>query len=307
MAVKDLPKTISIRHLRCVSEVFRTKSASLAADRLNISPSAASKTIKEFEQIAGVKIFRGSRRGSEATAEGKLLIDRITIALTALDAVFSELPEGIPSQAVQLRIGALPIVSAVFLPEVLNTFARMKPRSRIEVISGSKVTLLEKLRQGDIDVVFARLPAPEDLNGLQFEQLFVDTYIFAVRGGHPIALEADIREIASGVYRLLLPTEETVTWSEISRFFRSHGEDLPEERTETIYLNLSQRLTETSDYIWIASELFTRDLLAQGRLSRLQINTEMLKAPIGLITRAGDVRRPLINEFARICRTLSST
>ena len=59
---------LRLRHLRCFLATARLESLSAAAEALHLSQPAASKTIKELEEILGVQLFDRSGRRLALTA-----------------------------------------------------------------------------------------------------------------------------------------------------------------------------------------------------------------------------------------------
>ncbi|MCA0973970.1 LysR family transcriptional regulator [Halomonas denitrificans] len=297
-----------MRHLRCVVEVARTRNAAQAAQALNITPSAVSKTLREVEEIAGIVLFTGSRRGTQPTPEGARLIERINLALSTLQAGFEQLPRYRGEGVTVLKIGSLPIFAAKVLPVALSRLARECPGVQVQIASGVRPDMLDKLRRGDIDMMFGRLPPPEDLAELVFQQLLVDRYLFVVRAGHPLLARQQRLDdvLTSERFPLLLPTRETVTWTEIARMFKARGLALPQHRIETVDVNLSLALTMNDDAIWAASELMVADRLCRGELVELALETDLLQAPLGVITgrdwRGDFAARALIDICGQLSR-----
>lgn len=296
---------LSMRHLRCISEVGRTKSAALAAGRLGITPSAVSKTLREVEKIAGVRLFVGTRRGTTATKDGELLIDRVNIALTTIRNSFEQLHGARRGEQESLRIGALPVFAASILPDILLDLTFRHPMLRIEIATGVKSEMLARLRRGEIAILFGRLPPPEELNDLIFEQLLLDEYIFVVRKDHPLSRPG---ALASGIldpqWQIILPSRETVTWDEIVRLYTANGASLPDRRIETTDLLLSRSLVLQSDAVWIASRRAITDDLDAKRLIPLDLETSMLKAPLGAITARNGEKNDAAQALLERCREL---
>ena len=67
-----LDHRIRIRHLRCFLETARLGSLSAAADAMNVSQPAASKTIRELEEVLGKPLFDRSHRRLSLTAAGRV-------------------------------------------------------------------------------------------------------------------------------------------------------------------------------------------------------------------------------------------
>lgn len=298
-------RTLSLRHLRCISEVGRTKSAAIAAERLGITPSAVSKTLREVERISGVRLFVGSRKGTIATPEGKLLVDSVNIALTTIQHSFDQIGGSFHGGREALCIGALPVFASAILPDLILDLCLRHPMLSIEIVTGVKSEMLARLRRGEIAILFGRLPSTEDLSELIFEQLMFDQYIFVVRNGHPLAGKG-----ASGSatfdpkWQVILPTRETVTWDEIERCYAAHGSVLPEHRIETTDLLLSHALTLRCDAVWVASRRAVEKDLIANTLVELDVDTSMLQAPLGAITTRNADKSEVAQLLLDRCRDL---
>ncbi len=297
---------IRLRHLTCLLEIERTGSARAAAQALCVTESAVSKTVNELEAELDVRLFERARTGMQLTDAGRRFARYARSAVEALSTGIDVAGEGGAVGASRVRIGAMPAVAASLLPAVLGRMLREVPGLSVEVISGSKAVLLEQLRKGQLSFVLGRLPPQDDLTGLSFEQLFFDRYLFAVRPGHPLAgREAvDLGRIAA--FPLVMPSRDTVTWGEIQRAFLAAGAPMSRTRLETIYLRLSRDFVLQSDAVWACAAMAVQQDLDRAALVRLPVDTALLDAPVGLMTRPADTGDPLANELARVIRAVAA-
>ncbi|REE17732.1 LysR family pca operon transcriptional activator [Paraburkholderia sp. BL27I4N3] len=286
-AFDDLTR-LKLRHLTCLLEISRTGSVRKTAELLFVTDSAVSKTLKELEDELNIKLFERSKSGMSPTEAGKRFITYAANAVEMLKSGVNSARGNLSGGSVKLRVGSMPIPSAVLLPLVINELVAQKADVSVEVVAGSKETLLDRLRKGAVDVVLGRLPPVEDMTGLSFEQLFLDQYIFVTRQGHPLA-DKDVVSLSDlSRFTLVMPPRETVTYKEIDRLFVSRGEVINSKRVETIYLTLSRNLLDSTDAVWAASYRLLADDITSGALHRLPIDTTMLESPIGIISRPGD-------------------
>lgn len=278
---------IRLRHLTCFLAIVRTGSARRAAEALFITESAVSKTLRELETELGLRLFDRSRTGMAVTDGGRRFA---RYARSAIDALNTGVTAADPdTQAVTtVRIGSMPVIAAALLPQVIDCMLASLPKLAVEVVSGSKGVLLERLRKGDIALVLGRLPPPADLEGLTFEQLFVDRYIFAVRAGHPLASREQVSYSDIAAYPMALPTRDTVTFEELQRAFLANGAAMSHARVETIYLQFSRAYVLGSDAVWACSETTARQDIEDGVLVKLPADTSLLESPLGIIRRTGD-------------------
>ena len=276
---------IKFRHLFTFLEVARQKSVMKAANQLNISQPAVTKTIRELEDVLGVAVFERDGRGIRITRYGEAFLKHAGASITALrqgvDSVSSELTgDGIP-----IRIGALPTVSASIMPRAMQLFLDEKTGSRIKIVTGENAVLLEQLRLGDLDLVVGRLAAPEKMTGLSFEHLYSEQVVFAVRAGHPL-LKSDNIFSSLGAFPVLMPTRGSIIRPFVDRFLIVNGIGSLPTQIETVSDAFGRAFIRISDAVWIISAGVVANDLADGRLATLAIDTQDTKGPVGLTVRA---------------------
>lgn len=114
---------MNLRGLQLFRDIVVTGSLSEAADRMNLSPSAASRLLGQLETQLSLQLFSRSRRNLELTEEGALFYQRIS---TTLDGI-----EDIPLVARALRnrsrrwlsvVTAAPLANGLVVP----TMARLR-------------------------------------------------------------------------------------------------------------------------------------------------------------------------------------
>ena len=291
---------VKLRHLTVLLEVARCGSARAAARTLCVTESAVSKTLKELETELDLRLFERSKSGMSITEAGLRFANYAESAVQALRIGMSSAHDALGVGAVAFSIGAMPIVATSILPAATQRLMDETPGLCLEVISGSKGVLLAKLREGSIEFALGRLPPPEDMTGLSFEQLLVDRYIFVVRAGHPLlhAKRLDLRALLP--YPLLMPSRDTVTWSEIQRFFVAQGAALSPTRVETISLGLSRSLTVGSEAVWACSARLAQGDLQDRSLVQLPIDTSLLEAPLGVISKPGRQMSPTCRRLLQL-------
>jgi len=297
-----LAARLKLRHLSCFLEVVKGGSLGAAATRLHVTESAVSKTVNELEDILGAQLFERFRKGMRPTPAGAEFGQRALEILQRLQSAADQVGSRCSDRPATLRMAAMPIASAIYLPTVLQDFIEHYPHCLVEVIVGAKDSVLDELRKGAVDVIIGRLPPPENMAGLSFEQLMLDQYVFAVAANHPLARRKRLCMQDLLDYTLITPPKQTVVWREVQRLFLANGIGEPPRVIEILDCNFACTFTLRHKAVWIASHSF---LLAQdlvGPLRILALDTAMLEAPIGLIRRAEAARdgvQVLLTDLAR--------
>jgi LysR family pca operon transcriptional activator len=275
---------LRLRHLRCFLETARTGSLSAAAEALHVSQPAASKTIRELEEIVGVALFdRGGRRLA-LTPAGALFQQHAGTAMLALDRA-QDMARRAPARLTRLTVGVLPTVATAVFPRAALAFRERFPNCVLRVSTGPNWLLLSQLREGTLDLIVGRMPSPEQMTGLTFRQLYTERVVLVVRPGHPLIRGGRLAEELAD-YPLLLPPAGAVITPAVQAFLLSVGLQSLQPAFESVSLAFGRKVVQGSDTVWFISEGVVAEEIAQGTLAALDPGTELLAGPVGICQRA---------------------
>ncbi|MBS7699795.1 MULTISPECIES: pca operon transcription factor PcaQ [unclassified Chelatococcus] len=274
---------IKLRHISCFLEVARLSSVVKAANVLNISQPAASKTIQELEDLVGAALFDRSRRNLALTPFGEVFYRYAGTSLTALRHGIEAARQS--NAVTTVKIGALPTVSARILPTAVEAFSSQGPGMRVHIITGPNGYLLSLLRTGDVDLVIGRMAEPDAMLGFAFEHLYSERVVMVVRPGHPLLREARFHLAMIENYQTLMPTPESVIRPFVDRMLVANGITDLKANVETVSNAFGRAYTRQTDAIWIISEGVVANDIAEQLLVPLPIDTRETTGPVGLTTR----------------------
>ncbi len=291
---------IRFRHLRTFIEAARQRSISRAADVLNVTQPAVSKTIRELEEILGVKLFEKEGRGIKTTRQGELFLESAGASMAAVQQGIDRL--GGAQSGAPLRVGALPTVSARMMPSVMQQFLRELADAPVTIVTGENLVLLDQLRRGELDLVVGRLAAPEQMAGLEFEYLYSEKVRFVVRSGHPLVTAKRFDFSAMSSYPVLMPTKRAVIRPFVDRFLLSHGQAAFPRMIETVSESFGRAFVLETNAVWIISEGAVARDVARGMLVTLPIDTDDTRGAVGLTRRTDAIANASMDMFAQILR-----
>ena len=155
-----------------------------AAERLNTQQPPLSLRIAALEKRLGAKLFRLKPRGVELTAAGEVLLVHARQLLgqhaKALDAV----QRAGRGELGRLSIGTVPTGPMhPLMPLSVRLFRERFPDAAVTLDERLADELLQRLRDGQIDVAFLR-SVPPDTVGLVVEVLLTEPMVVAVPRGH---------------------------------------------------------------------------------------------------------------------------
>ncbi|WP_371071304.1 MULTISPECIES: pca operon transcription factor PcaQ [unclassified Sinorhizobium] len=276
---------VKFRHLQTFVEVARQKSVMKAAELLNVSQPAVTKTIGELEEALGVDVFEREGRGIKITRYGEVFLRYAGAALTALRQGIDSVSQARSGEAPPIRIGALPTVSTRIMPRAMELFLKEETWSRIKIVTGENAVLLEQLRVGDLDLVVGRLAAPDKMTGFSFEHLYSEQVVFAVRRGHPLLKAKQSLFANLGEYTILMPTRGSIIRPFVEQFLIVNGVASLPNQIETVSDSFGRAFIRMTDAVWIISRGVVAQDIQDGFLATLPIDTSETKGPVGLTMR----------------------
>ncbi|RVT91525.1 LysR family transcriptional regulator [Rhodovarius crocodyli] len=181
---------LDIRLVHDFAVVAEELSFTRAARRLAVAQPWLSTRVRQLEAQLGVPLLLRSTRRMELTEEGEAMLASARPLLAAARAV-EEQAATLRGGSARLRLGTLPYGSHI--PEQLalvEEFRRRWPGTSVELDIGWTTVLLERLRQGAIDLAFVVGVAPPP--GLEALMLGETTQDVMLHPDDPLALEASI-------------------------------------------------------------------------------------------------------------------
>ena len=292
---------LKLRHLEVFVEVARKSSVTQAAEALGMTQPAVTRALRELEAVCGKKLVEKHGRGIRLSAYGEMFRDPAGRSLAlARDGV--ALLQGLnEAEGPKVTIGALPTVLATVVPDALAQLRAEGSHSRFSVMSGDNQFLLDQLRRGVLDVVVGRLPAPENMAGVDFDPLFRERVVAVVAADHPLTQCSQLPEGAFQDFPVLMPNEGSIIRPYVDRMFLEQGILPPRFPIETVSSTFGRRFTLAHRAIWIISHGVVRSELEAGMLCHLPINTGSTLGPVGLCIRSEHQLSPAAQRF---CDTL---
>jgi LysR family pca operon transcriptional activator len=292
---------IKQRHLVCLLEVAQTASITKAAEILHVSQPAVSKTIRELEEIVGVKLTGRDGARVILTKQGRMFCDYAEASVTALREGYHAINDSEVHRRIDLAIGALPSVASYIMPATVRKLTEIMD-VRIRIITGPNYHMLEQLRLGDIDIVVGFLPDVNTITDLQFEHLYAETIIFAVRPGHPLLGQKGAEMATWGRFPFILPAAASSIRNSVERMMISAGIEMKISPIESFSTDFSRHYVATSDAVWVVSHGTVHDDIVAGRLVELPTREQVSSESIGVITRASSPLSPAAKKFLSLMR-----
>ncbi|HAE5980886.1 TPA_asm: LysR family transcriptional regulator [Salmonella enterica subsp. enterica serovar Madelia] len=275
---------IRLRHLHTFVAVAQQGTLGRAAETLNLSQPALSKTLNELEQLTGTRLFERGRLGAQLTVPGEQFLTHAVKVLDALNTAGQALNRKEDASADVVRVGALPTAALGILPAAIGRFHQQQKSTSLQVATMNNTMLLASLKSGEIDLGIGRMSDPELMGGLNYELLFLESLKLVVRPGHPL-LQETITLSRVMEWPVVVSPKGTVPRQNAEALLQSQGCKMPAGCIETLSASLSRQLTVDYDYVWFVPSGAVKEDLRQATLVSLPVPTQSAGEPIGILTR----------------------
>ncbi|ECG5349413.1 LysR substrate-binding domain-containing protein [Salmonella enterica] len=275
---------IRLRHLHTFVAVAQQGTLGRAAETLNLSQPALSKTLNELEQLTGTRLFERGRLGAQLTVPGEQFLTHAVKVLDALNTAGQALNRKEDASADVVRVGALPTAALGILPAAIGRFHQQQKSTSLQVATMNNTMLLAGLKSGEIDLGIGRMSDPELMGGLNYELLFLESLKLVVRPGHPL-LQETITLSRVMEWLVVVSPKGTVPRQNAEALLQSQGCKMPAGCIETLSASLSRQLTVDYDYVWFVPSGAVKEDLRQATLVSLPVPTQSAGEPIGILTR----------------------
>ena len=156
---------LKTRQLMLLTAICDEGNIHRAAEVLNMSQPAASKLLKDLEDMLGVSLFERQPRGMRPNWYGETMIRHARIALSSLREAGQEIDALKAGLSGHVSLGAITGPALSLIPQAIMIVARENPKLRVELHVESSNVLIEQLAQGKIDIMIGRLFERQDKTG----------------------------------------------------------------------------------------------------------------------------------------------
>jgi DNA-binding transcriptional LysR family regulator len=290
---------MDVRHLRDMLAVMEAGSLGRAAQRLNISQPALTKSIQRLEEHLGVKLFDRAAQGMKPTFYAESLKGYAKAACVGMAEAESQIAalrngtEGI------ITVAGPPVIAAELLAPVLVLLSQERPKLQVHVVAQNR-GLFSDLLEGRFSLVVAMLYDEVPQQGLVRQWLFDDRLVLVMRRDHPLAKRRKIKPADLIDQKWVFSDSHTWSQRRLRLYFEQAGLALPRARFETRDPATLKSIIMISDHIGMISRLGAEKEISKGLLRCVELDSPLLLRPIGIVRRENEPMSPAVKSFVRI-------
>lgn len=255
---------MDFRDLAYFETIAETGHLGRAAEKLNRSQPALSKSIQRLEESLGARLFQRDGRRIKLTDVGELLLARgkqLRINIAETEREVRDYANGLVGN---IRLGCAASMAEYLLPQLAEELLNRAPKLTLKLSIGQDDVLRESLRAGRLDAIICPLVTndPE----LKIYPVLQDEAVVVASADHPIfSTPFDQQELCRHQWVLPGPTVTARRW--IDNAFISRQLPPPRVQIETNSISLLPRLIARTQLL----SFLARETLEFGQgMSRLR-------------------------------------
>ncbi|EMX2418373.1 LysR family transcriptional regulator, partial [Escherichia coli] len=273
---------VKIHQIRAFVEVARQGSIRGASRMLNMSQPALSKSIQELEEGLAAQLFFRRSKGVTLTDAGESFYQHASLILEELRAAQEDIRQRQGQLAGQINIGMGASISRSLMPAVISRFHQQHPQVKVRIMEGQLVSMINELRQGELDfTINTYYQGPYD-HEFTFEKLLEKQFAIFCRPGHPAIGARSIKQLLD--YSWTMPTPHGSYYKQLSELLDDQAQT-PQVGVVCETFSACISLVAKSDFLSILPDEMGCDPLHGQGLVMLPVSEILPKAAYYLIQR----------------------
>jgi LysR family transcriptional regulator, regulator of abg operon len=214
---------VELRQLKHFREIVQCASFGQAADKLNITQPALSKSIRNLEQSLGVLLLERHPSGVTPTDYGNVFLEYATLVISELDRAVDQLAEMKGQGRGVVRVGAGTTMLQYLMPAAVKLFMAGPDGGRVTFSEGLRADLVAQLRRGEIDVIVGSVNPDAEDDDMRQELVLEDRITVVADKAHPLASVATVTVEQIAKHKWVLPDTSEAEGDRLTRTFRAAG------------------------------------------------------------------------------------
>ena len=287
-----LRNRLKIRQLLLLVALAEKGSIHHAASALSITQPAASKLLRELEDMLQTPLFERLPRGMCPTPYGEAMIRHARTIVGSLDQAHAEVQALQAGYLGHVAVGTITSPAVTLLPLAVSRLKHTHPELRVSLEVENSNVLLERLRQEELDLVVGRLFPEDGKLHLRYEPLGDEPVCVTARPGHPLAGSAHLTLPDLKDATWIVPPASSVLRHRFDLMFKRESMDPPGHAVETSSLLFLTRMLADSDMLAVLALDVATYYASQGMMAILPIALPCRMDDFGLILRTDRLLSP---------------
>lgn len=286
--------SMQISLFKVFSDLAETASFSQAARRNEITQSAVSQQIKSLESRFDIRLIERGKKKFALTSGGKIFLDAAREILSITESIDVRLRELRETVGGNLRLATILSIGLHDLPAYTRQFTHLHPQVKIHTDYFQSSDVYTAVLEDRADAGFVAYPMAR--RGLKAELLWHDRLVLICSPSHRLARQTviSLSELVGEkfiAFKADLPTRRA-----LDRVLRSAKIKMWTEQ-EFDNIETVKRTVEIGDAVSILPASTLTNERRAGSLIPVDIDSEAMWRPVGVITRRNRQESPALSLF----------
>ena len=142
---------ITLRQMRAFLTAYRLRNLTHAADAMNMTQSAMSAMIRQFEESLGIQLFERTPRVLRPTKAAEKAFAQVEAILDKVNALSADMHDLADIHERVLAFSCAPALSAAVVPTVLAKLSRSAPEVKIVLYDAGDSSLIKRVLDEEVE------------------------------------------------------------------------------------------------------------------------------------------------------------
>lgn len=295
----DALARIDSRQLRIMLAVVNHQGFTAAAEALNLTQPAVSRSIQMLEDRLGVRLIERTSKTFGLTPFGRIVVNRARAVEHEFNQLVSEIRALQDGAAGSVSIGVGP--SAIgYLAPAIRTFQEERPNIMVRITVGSMESNYKALLEGDLDVICTALNFPDHSRLLTEELVEVQNVIIA-RTSHPLNRHDKVPAAKLVEHPWIFFSNDRMGYERVASYFAAKNVDPPKPAIETNAIDTMFTLLKEGDYLASVPSMVLPQAQASG-LDKIRVEGSFWSMTMGVAYLRSVHPAPVVTSLAVILR-----
>lgn len=298
---------MELRQLRYFEEIVRHGSFRRAADVLNLTQPALSKSMRALEEELGVQLLERGTHGISATVFGEILVDCAASVVRDIDRAVKEIETLNGRGGGLVRVGGMTTLMRVILPPTITRLRTADPNAEVRATIGLIDDLVAQLVRGDIDLAICSMEVGTSSEAIAGEKLIADRVQVVADHLHPLVGRNNVSLSDLANQQWVLPGQLDSWRRRLTKIFAAGGEDGPHIAVEVGSSSLMAQIVAGTDFLSLLPSMVLHTDPAYEQLRTVDAALDWPPFDIFVLRRSAGALLPSTVNFLQALRSATAT
>lgn len=178
-----------------------------AAERLNLSQSALSRSIQNLEKEVGAPLFIRESRGVTLNTYGEVFLEHATNAINEIQTAEHKIQDLIHPTHGTIRLAFTQPLGSDYIPMLISAFTEKYPNIQFKLSQDTTRKILKQLNRDEIDIGFC---SPFSANTtIEKYTILEEELIMLVPKNHPLSKQKEVHLVEFALEKFIVFKEDT--------------------------------------------------------------------------------------------------